>query len=243
MAGRPTPDELNALTSRAGFDTVRDGEMDGLKGAHIGQPGGEYHIYHRRDLWEGSKAQIVLHEVYEIILENLAEMHSSGPPDLKVCRLAERFAAAVLTQPDIFAAYAEASGLDVVALRDVFGCAYASVVIRLAKVVRDRPLMVVLYEWEERGEPTGWTEPAVLRAKVVRRTAGFAAPRSPLLNGWRGGIPRKDKPLSDGSLAERAAHSGRPEYAEEDGLAVVITPVYWKGCLAKVIVVTVPWEH
>ena len=89
---------------------------------------------------------------------------------------------------------------------------------RLAEVVRDRPLMVVLYEREERGDPAGWTEPAVLRATVVKRTAGFAAPRSRLLNGQRGGIPRKDKRLSPGSLAEQAAQSGRHEYAEGDGL-------------------------
>ena len=41
--------------SRAVFGEVRDREMDGLKVVHIGQPGGEYHIYHRQDLWEGSK--------------------------------------------------------------------------------------------------------------------------------------------------------------------------------------------
>jgi hypothetical protein len=37
-----------------------------------------------------------------------------------------------------------------------------------------------------------------------------------------------------------AAHSGGAEYAEADGLAVVARPVYWKGRLAKVIVVAVP---
>ena len=68
LSARPTLEELTALAQRAGFGTVQDGKMDGLKGAHIGQPGGEYHIYHRDDLWEGSKAQTVLHEMYEITL-------------------------------------------------------------------------------------------------------------------------------------------------------------------------------
>ena len=36
--------------------------------------------------------------------------------------------------------------------------------------------------------------------------------------------------------------SGRAEYAEEDGVAVVAKPVMWKGRLAKVAVVAVPWE-
>ena len=49
--------------------------------------------------------------------------------------------------------------------------------------------------------------------------------------------------MPPGSLAELAARSGRAEYAEADGLAAVARPVYWKGRLAKVAVVAVPWEH
>ncbi len=248
LSARPTLEELTDLARRAGFGTVREGKMEGLKGAHVGQPGGEYHIYHRDDLWEGSKAQTILHELYEITLERMAEIHSPGMfgpsgPDPRICQQAERFAAAALIQPDIFLPYARASGLDVVALHDVFGCAYSSVCLRLAEVVRNPPLLVVLYEREERGDPEGWTEPAALTAKVVKRTAGFGARRSRLLNGRRGGMPHKGKALPSGSLAERAAHSGRSEYAEGDSLAVAAKPVLWRGRLAKVIVVAVPWER
>ena len=55
-------------------------------------------------------------------------------------------------------------------------------------------------------------------------------------------MPRRDKALPAGSLADRAAHSGEMEFAEGDGLAVAARPVLWKGRLAKVIVVAVPWE-
>ena len=240
---RPTLDQLTGLMERAGFGTVRDGEMEGLKGAHVGEPSGEYHIYHRNDMWEGTKAHTVLHEAYEIIHETMCDLHSGGPPDRTVCREADRFAAAVLMQPDVFLSYARASGLDVAALHDRFGCAYSSVAIRMAEVVRDPPLLAILYEREERGDPEGWTEPAILTAGVVKRTVGFGARRSRLLNGRRGGMPQKRKVLPSGSLAERAAHSGRPEYAEGDGLAVAAKPVLWKGRLAKVIVVAVPWER
>jgi hypothetical protein len=106
---------------RAGFGTVRDGAMEGLKGAHIGEPSGEYHIYHRSGMWEGTKAHTVLHEAYEIIHETMSDLHSGGPPCRKVCREADRFAAAVLMQPDVFLSYAQASGLDVAALHDHFG--------------------------------------------------------------------------------------------------------------------------
>ncbi|MDE2682879.1 MAG: hypothetical protein OXI54_01850 [Chloroflexota bacterium] len=248
LSARPNLVELTDLAERAGFGTVREGKMEGLKGAHVGQPGGEYHIYHRDDLWEGSKAQTVLHELYEIILERMAEIHSPGMPVPSgphpvICQQAERFAAAALMQADIFLSYAHASGLDVVALHNAFGCAYSSAALRLAEVVRDPPLMAVLYEREEEGDPTGWTGPAVLRARVVKRTAGFGASSSRLICGRRGGLPRRDKALPYGSLAERAVHSGEIEYAEGDGLAAIAKPVLWKGLLAKVIVVAVPWEH
>ena len=240
---RPTLAELTDLALRAGFGTVQDGRMEGLRGAHIGQPGGEYHIYHRDDLWEGSKAQTVAHEMYEIILEHLGIRKSGGPLDPVVCLQAERFAAAALMQPELFAAYAQASGLDVVALHDQFGCSYASAALRMAEVVRVPPLMVVLYEHTERGDPAGWMEPPTLRAKVVRRTAGFRALRSWLTGGWRGGMPQKGRAIAPGSLAERAARSVRVEYAEADGIAGIAAPVVWKGRLAKVVLVAVPWEH
>ncbi|MXY46048.1 MAG: ImmA/IrrE family metallo-endopeptidase [Chloroflexi bacterium] len=140
LSVRPSLEELNDLAEQAGFGTVREGQMDGLKGAHVGHPGCEYHIYHRDDLWEAAKAQTILHELYEITLDRLAEIHSHGVPvpsgpDPVICRQAERFAAAVLMQPDIFLSYAQASGLDLVPLQDAFGCAYSSVALRLAEVV------------------------------------------------------------------------------------------------------------
>ena len=247
LSPRPSLEELTALAERAGFGTVQEGQMDGLKGAHLGQPGGEYHIYHRDDLWEGSKAHTVLHELYEITLERMAEIHSPGMhvpsgPNPVICQQAERFAAAALMQPDIFLPYAQASGLDVAVLHDVFVCAYSSAGLRLAEVVRDPPLLVVLYEREERGDPAVWTGPALLRCRVVKRKAGFGPRRCRVICGRRGGMPRRDKALPAGSLAERAAHSDQPEYAVADALATIARPVFWKARLAKVIVVTVPWD-
>ena len=81
-----------------------------------------------------------------------------------------------------------------------------------------------------------------LRARAVRRTPGFRARRSRLMGGRRGGMPHKDRAIASGSLAERAAQSGRREYAEEEDIAVVAKPVLWKGRVAKVVAVAVPWE-
>ena len=114
----------------AGFGTVSGRPLDGLKGVHFGAPRGEYDIYYREDLWDGAKAHTVLHEAYEIIHETLCALHSDDPPERSVCREADRFAAAVLMPPETFAAYALASGLDVVVLQGAFQRSYASVAMR-----------------------------------------------------------------------------------------------------------------
>ena len=243
FSGRPALAELGDKYERAGIGKVSPAPLpDGLRGVHYTRPDGSYAIHYREDQWEGSSEYTVLHEGYEIVYETVWHRCHNGEKAPNVCPEADRFAAAVLMPPDIFAAYARASGLDVVALHRVFRCAYSTAAIRLAEVLGRQPLLAILYERKEPGDPADWPAPtrlADLRVRVIKRTAGFGAPRSRLL----GGSPRKGKPLSAGSVAELTARSGRPEYAEGDGLAVVATPVLWKGRLAKVIVVAVPREH
>ena len=196
LAARPTVMELAALLRDAGFGTVSGRELDGLKGVHFGAPKGRYDIYYRDDLWDGAKAHTVLHEAYEIIHETLCALHSDDPPERRVCREADRFAAAVLMPRDTFTAYALVSGLDVVVLQGVFQCSYASVAMRLAEVMRRQPLVALLYERQDKGDPAGWPDPVnpeSFRAAVVKRTPCFGPPSSPLLCGWGGGIPRPGK--------------------------------------------------
>ena len=244
LSGRPDLAELADKFERAGIGQVSPAPLpDGLRGVHYTLPDGSNAIHYREDRWEGSSEYTVLHEGYEIVYETVWHRCRDGEKAPKVCPEADRFAAAVLMPPDIFAAYARASGLDVAALHRVFRCSYASAAIRMGEVMARQPLLTVLYEREDRGDPAEWPSPTRLgdlRATVVKRTADFAPGRSRLVNGWRGGSPRKGKPLSAGSVAEQAARSGRPEYAEGDGVAAVAAPVLWKGRLAKVIVVAVP---
>ena len=244
LAARPTVMELAALLRDAGFGTVSGRELDGLKGVHFGAPKGRYDIYYRDDLWDGAKAHTVLHEAYEIIHETLCALYSDDPPERRVCREADRFAAAVLMPRDTFTAYALVSGLDVVVLQGVFQCSYASVAMRLAEVMRRQPLVALLYERQDKGDPAGWPDavnPESFRAAVVKRTPCFGPPSSPLLCGWGGGIPRPGKAVPSDSLAELAAWSGGAEYAEDGGIAVAAKPVLWKGRVAKVAVVAVPY--
>ncbi len=246
VSARPTMEELRALLRDAGFGEVEEMSMEGYpKGLHVGVAGQECHIFYKEELWQGARDYTVLHEGYEIIHETLCDLATGTKAKQKVCREANRFAAGVLMQPGEFRELALASGLDVIALQREYRYAYAAVAMRLTEVVRNLPYFVALYERPGRADPARWPrgdDLAALRATVVRRTEGMGPPASWPITGKRGGIPQRYKRVPAGSLAERAARSGQPEYAEAGGLAAVAKPAYWKGRLAKVAVVAVPLE-
>ncbi len=245
VSGRPTMPVLKTLLEDAGFGSVSGAHLDSMKGVHFSAPDGGYDIHYRQDLWGGAKEHTVLHETYEIICETLCNQHYGSPLNRRVCREADRFAAAVLMQPEVFSLMAEASGLDVLALQRHYRCSYASVTLRLAETVRNTPLMAVLYErrHDDGHDLEGWTEPPELQATIVRRTRGFGPPASYLLCGSRGGVPLRGRRPSPGSLADRVVGSGRAEYDEDGGFAVIARPVIWNGRLAKVAVAAVPYSY
>lgn len=240
---RPTMPVLKALLEEAGFGIVFGAHLDSMKGVHVSAPGGGYDIYYRKNLWEGAKEHTILHETYEIICETLSEQQSGSPLTWSVCRQADRFAAAVLMQPEAFSLLADSSGLDVLTLQRTYRCSYASVTLRLAEVVAEPPLMAVLYERTDDGDPEGWTEPPDLRATVVCRKRGFGSPDSELLCGTRGGVPMRGRRPSPGSLADRVVGSCRAEYDDDGGFVAIARPVVWKGRIAKVAVVSVRYRH
>ena len=243
VPARPTMDELKALLKRAGFGEVSSSRHMDAKGIHYSSPNGGYDIHYREDLWEGTQDYSVVHETYEIIHETLCDMHSGSRPDRKVCRQAERFAAAVLMQPRAFEPLALEWGLDVLKLQKAFQCSYAAVAIRLAEVLRHPPLMVVLYAREDGEDPKNGNGTPDLRAKVVRRTRGFGTPNGFPICGERGGIPRLDRLIPDGSLAGQAARYETPRYAQAGGYAVIARPVITMGKLTRVVVIAVPENH
>ena len=243
VPARPTMDELKALLKRTGFGEVSGTRHMDAKGIHYSSPNGGYDIHYREDLWEGTKEFSVIHEAYEIIHETLCEMESGSSPDRKVCAQAERFAAAVLMQPRAFGPLALEWGLDVLRLQQAFRCSYAAVSIRLAEVLRDPPLMVILYAREDGSDPTGGADSTGLRVKVVRRTRGFGTPRDFPICGERGGVPRGGRPIPPGSLAEQAVRYGTARYAQHGGYAAIARPVIRMGKLTRVVVVAVPLDH
>ena len=257
VSGHPTVPELTVLLEETGFGTVTGVCRESLdvKGIHFSSPGGGYDIHYREDLWEGSKEHTVLHETYEIIDETLCDLYSGSAPVRRVCPQADRFAAAALMPPDMFSLFSEASGFDVVALQGMYQRAYSSVALRLAEVMRHQPLLAVLYERKEKGEPRRWPPTATLHdftAKVVARTPGFRIrlQRRPL-SSLRGLLPRRDAPPVPGSVAERVILTGRPVYVERvsgydlwrnDDVTVAARPVVWHGRVAKIALVAVPYR-
>ena len=148
---------------------------------HCNSPEGGYDIHYLEGQGRSANEHTVLHETYEIIYETLCLLRSGFPSERKACRQADRFAAAVLMQPEGFAAL-------------------ASVALRLSEVMRDQPLLAVLYEREEREGPLFRTTAPVayFRALVVARTPGFGARKSRVLNGTRGGTLRWGRPIPPG---------------------------------------------
>ena len=225
-----------------------------MRGIHYRLDSGAYTIEYAMGSGEGARSFTVLHETHEIIYEILAEIVGRPVPKRRACREADRFAAAVLMQPGPFSAYALATGLDVVALRGHYDLSYAALALRLGEVMRSQPMLAVLYERRERGDPGLWVEiPSIetFRASVAVRTPGFGVRDSRMLCGARGLMPVRGRPLSPGSAAERVVLTGRACYAESEpgrggarkgDMAMAARPVVWKGRVAKVAVIAVPYR-
>ena len=250
MSARPDLEEIKGLLLDIGAGSIVARHLpDGLRGAHVPMADGGYIIHHLPDDWRGGVEQTLLHETYEIIFESRGEGYGDARAFERVCREAGRFAAAVLMQREPFEAFAMATGLDVIALKEQFQCSYKSVAMRLGEVLGDLPLLAVLYERREQGDPSSWCpapEASDFKASAVVRTPGFGIRRSGMLCGVRGGMPRWGSAPYIGSMAARVAMAGGFGYAEEqpgcgDGdIAVAARPVIWYGRIAKVAVVAVP---
>ncbi len=258
LSAFPDMDEIETLLEGAGIGTViRSSDTRGLRGYHVGEKHGGYQIVIDESESNATQEHTALHEAYEIVRERLHDLypHVGAPNGRSKCRQADRFAASTLMQPYWFSLFAEASGFDVVALQRAYGRAYSSLTIRLAEVMRHQPLLAVLYERKEEGDPRGWAvgpTPDLFRAKVVARTPGFRLRmRKRPLSYLRGLLPRRGAPPAQGSVAERVALTGRPVYVERvsgydlwqnDDVTVAARSATWHGRLAKIAVVAVPYR-
>ena len=257
LSAFPRMEEITALLDTAGVGVAVCSRLPGgVRGVHTGTKNGPYLIEYNVSDWSGAQEHTLLHETYEIVRERLRDLHPEAgfSQGASLCRQADRFAAALM-QPALFGPFAEAVGLDVVALQRRYGRAYSSLTIRLAEVMQHQPLLAVLYERKEEGDPRRWTSvpsPDAFKATVVARTPGFRLRmRKRPLSCLRGLLPRRGAPPAQCSVAERVALTGRPVYVErvsgydlwrDDDLAVAARPANWHGRLAKIAVVAVPYH-
>ena len=258
LSAFPDMDEIRTLLERVGVEVVvRSHDTGGFRGYHTGTKDGDYSIVIDASEGDSTQEYTALHETYEIVRERLRDLYPQvgAPRGRSKCRQADQFAATALMQPYWFSLFAEASGFDVVALQGAYGRAYSSLTIRLTEVMRHQPLLAVLYERREEGDPREWAcEPAVdlFRATVVARTPGFRlrTRRRPLSH-LRGLLPRRGAPPAQCSVAERVILTGRPVYVERgsgydlwqnDDVTVAARPANWHGRLAKVALVAVPYR-
>ncbi len=255
----PGMKEITAQLERAGVETAKCTHLEcGLRGVHTGSKKGRYLIEYDAYDPDGSQEHTVLHEFYEITCERVGDLYPKvrKPDGEDLCHEADRFAAATLMQPEVFHPFVERSGLDVVTLQRMYTKrAYSSVALRLVEVMQHQPLLCVMYERREEGEPHLWVPdslPEMFRTTVVARTRGFKlrTTRRPL-SLLRGLLPRRGDPPAPGSIAERVILSGRPFCVDRvsgydlwhaDDLIVAARPVIWNGRVAKVAVIAVPYR-
>ena len=159
LSAFPRMEEITTTLERHDVATiVLSHDIRGLRGYHTGEKGGAYQITLDAAESVSAREHTALHETYEIVRERLHDLypHVGKPYGTTKCRQADRFAASALMQPRWFSLFAEASGFDAVALHETYGRAYSSLAIRLAEVMRHQPLLSVLYERDEEGEPWEW---------------------------------------------------------------------------------------
>ena len=250
--------DLDALVVREGIGTVVESSLPGtLRGAHFKGPDGHYVIHYSDDDWVGAREHTVLHEVYEILQAKFKSQASSYRPPRRptICRNADRFAAEVLMQPDMFRLFAEQSGLDVAALQKMYGRSYDSVSLRLTEVMTFLPLIVSIYTRQATGQPEDWPSRIGVQdfstslVGVTRALKlGGAAPRRGAhvfpssLAPKRGEVPRTGTAVAHVIEHSKPAYAERvPGYEDRDSDMVCLArPVFWRDHLARVVSVSVP---
>lgn len=249
--------------------SIQPGSMGGLAGCHYLDNFEKWNIEYQATDWQGRIEFTVIHECYEAIqetFENIVRGYKAyRDPDEPTCMkpYANRFAAAVLMQPEVFLPVLLESGLDIFSLRLRFCMrSYASVAIRVRELLKpptvdgDIDFLIAIYDRNSEGEPRHWdfsccaddfSTGCVVKTSGIRLSGSRRRPnyRSYLLP--RRLFPVKgDKPAA-GFIVEQVIGQRQPVYFEstifdmlgDNHMALLARPVYWYGRLAKVILVAV----
>jgi len=247
LSALPSLSEIRRQLESYGL-AVRGANIPGLRGHHYCYRGGDHTVLYESDEWRGSVEFTLLHEFYEIVLDSLDSLrHRSGTRSgAEACWKANKFAAAVLMQKDIFLRALYESNFDIVWLHRHFYRSYLAVAIRALELLDGlryparRELACVIYQ--RTGDPRRWD------AGAQDFHVGFTACTSGLRVGKHGRpvsvLPRRGDGVLTGSIMELALKTGRPvllkravgsDVAAGEELTFLARPVYWFKRPAKVI--------
>ncbi|MFP3975663.1 MAG: hypothetical protein ACLFVK_05510 [Dehalococcoidia bacterium] len=261
------------LDQRHRVATVRPGYLGGLPACHYLDRMNRLYIEYEEGGWLGRSEHSIMHECYEALQTTCEDMVPGyrayrDPTDMCMKPYADKFAAAVLMQKDVFIRAIRETGLDICSLRRYFAFShrsYSSVAIRIKELLKPpvvaegTDFLIAIYARGSDGEPDEWDLtacPEEFYAECVVKTQGIllsrnkrgASRRSYLLP--RRLLPVKgEKPVA-GSIVEQAIRCQQPLCYQDarfdllgtNDMTILARPVYWKGRIAKAILVAVRKE-
>lgn len=250
--------------------SIQPGQLGGLPGCHYLDEVDKLCIEYEATGWLGRNEFTIMHECYEVIqetFERLVPGYRAHRDSTTLCMkpYADRFAAAVLMQNDVFTAALKEAGLDVCALRNYFNFynrSYSSVAIRIKELLKppvvneELDFMIAIFERTSNGKPREWSyncSSGEFCARCVVKTHGIRLSKSRRRANFRAYLfPRRLFPVFGetpalGFLVDEVIEKNQPVYYENavfdllgnNELALLARPVRWYGKIAKVILVAV----
>ena len=250
--------------------SIQPSQLGGLSGCHYLDEVDKLCIEYEATGWLGRNEFTIMHECYEVIqetFERLAHGYRAHRDSTTLCMkpYADRFAAAVLMQNDVFTSALKEAGLDVCALRNYFNFysrSYSSVAIRIKELLKppvvseELDFMIAIFERTSNGKPREWSPNCSsdeFCARCVVKTRGIMLSKSKRHANFKAYLfPRRLFPVFGetpalGFLVDEVIERKQPVYYENavfdllgnNEMALLARPVRWYGRIAKVILVAV----
>jgi len=236
----PSLSEIRRQMERYGLSLQRATIPD-LRAHHYCYRGGDPTIIYEEGDWRGAVEFTLLHEFYEIILEQLERLSACCQPgsQSRICWHANRFAAAVLMQKDIFLQALFDSHFDVVWLHRHFYRSYSAIVIRAVELLNQSPAgpELACFIYQPDGNPRDG-EKTVQDFRVACAASTPAMRRYP-----RGLLPGRKDSIAAGSIVDLALRTGQPAFSNSatglglegnQNLTLLARPINWFRRPAKV---------
>jgi hypothetical protein len=247
---------------------IQPGQLGGLSAYHYRDRRRRLNIEYAATDWQGRTEFSIVHECYEAIHEGFEELEPGyhaqrSSSNLCMNPRSDKFAAAVLMQPEVFTAAIMETGLDMCSLRRYFrNRYYASVAIRTRELFRppfiaeDVDFMIAIYDRNGNGDPQQldlFCCPEDFYVSCLVKTPGIRLSKSKAHANFKSYLwPRRlfsvvgEEP-APGFIVDEVINEDGPVYYQEirfdllgaNAMSLLARPVHWFGRLAKIIVVAV----